>query len=202
MGPGALLALALAAQTGPPPARGVLLELDSDGRAGSLSLRASDFQVHVFRFDPQTRIEREQRSVDASALRPGDLLEVTCRQECGASLPLAGAVRVLSPASGSRAAARLPPWPRPDLGEWFPRGRLILAGVVTRREANRLDLRLRNRGECVVLLREDTRWLADGLLVDAAALPLHTHVFIRAGRTPEGEIEAFQVVWGRILRVP
>jgi len=201
MGLGALLALALAAQPGPPPVRGVLLELDSDGRTGSLSLRAPDFRVHVFRFDPRTRFEGEQRSLDPSALRRGDLLEVTCEQDCGLPLPPAATLRVLSPASGSRDPARLPPWPRPALGEWFPRGSLMLAGVVTRRETDRLDLRIRNRGECMVLLREDTRWLADGLPVDAAALPLHTHVFIRAGRTPEGEIEAFQVVWGRILRV-
>jgi hypothetical protein len=42
--------------------------------------------------------------------------------------------------------------------------------------------------------------LENGDIVDPSALKLNMHVFVRAGKTLYGELEAYQVVWGGILR--
>ena len=51
-------------------------------------------------------------------------------------------------------------------------------------------------------MRTDTRFLAGGVRLDAAALPVNTRVFVRAGRSLDGGIEAYQVMWGEIVNVP
>ena len=48
-------------------------------------------------------------------------------------------------------------------------------------------------------LRQDTRYLRDGEVVDANDLQPNMRVFVRAGRTFYNELEAYQVIWGRIL---
>lgn len=198
-----LLAMALAGQGVCEPVRGVLLEWDGDARAGQFSLRAADFRVHVFLFDQDTAIQREGRSVSVSALVKGDTLQVSCREGEDGLRRHARAVWVAVPARPPQGSAGLPPGRPPEWGgEPFPRGSLTLSGVVTDVRPGRLQLRIRGRGERIILLRDDTRWLSDGRAVDLPALRVNTHVFIRAGRTLEGDLEAFQVVWGRILRVP
>jgi hypothetical protein len=50
-----------------------------------------------------------------------------------------------------------------------------------------------------VLLRKDTRYLADGQLVDAGSLQPNMRVFVQAGKDLYNDIEAYQVIWGKIL---
>jgi hypothetical protein len=50
-----------------------------------------------------------------------------------------------------------------------------------------------------IRLRPDTRYLADGLLVDAASLKPNMRVFVLAGKDLYDDIEAYQVIWGKIL---
>ena len=54
-------------------------------------------------------------------------------------------------------------------------------------------------GEKTILLRQDTRYVSEGHLVEAAELSPETRVFVRAGKNSNGQIEAYQVVWGEIL---
>ena len=59
----------------------------------------------------------------------------------------------------------------------------------------------RNQGRC--LLRphnpSDTRYLEDGQVVDLAQLKPNMRVFVRAGKDLYNEVEAYQVIWGKIL---
>ena len=81
----------------------------------------------------------------------------------------------------------------------FPRGNLTFSGVVVHLSPESLVLRTRSDGPKTLLIRPDTRYLEGGSQVDLPALKVNTRVFVRAGRNFEGEIEAYQVVWGEIL---
>ena len=45
----------------------------------------------------------------------------------------------------------------------------------------------------------DTRFREDGLRVEPSSLHSSTRVFVRAGKNLDGEIEAYEIVWGEIL---
>ncbi len=200
MWPGVLLAMALSGADASALLRGVLLEWEGDARAGEFSVRAADHRVHVFLFDERTVFEREGRRTRASALARGDVIEVAYDAEDSALRRYARAVVVTAPAKPRPAIV---PWSRPSLtepGSLFARGQYALAGVIAQVHADRVHLRTRRGGEQVILLREDTRLTGDGLPAERSALQVNMRVFIRAGRTWEGDLEAFEVVWGRILR--
>jgi hypothetical protein len=57
----------------------------------------------------------------------------------------------------------------------------------------------RKSGSKTFHLRPDTVYTAQGRLVEPGLLEVHTRVFVRAGRGFEGEMEAYQVVWGGIV---
>ena len=73
------------------------------------------------------------------------------------------------------------------------------AGVVFRLNSQRVILHTREAGDLSILLRKDTRYLADGQLVDADSLKPNMRVFVRAGKDLYNEVEAYQVIWGTIL---
>jgi hypothetical protein len=79
----------------------------------------------------------------------------------------------------------------------LPRGDRTVSGVIIHRDARTITLRTRD-GEQTLLLRKDTRYLADGAQRDASAALVNTRVFVRAGRNLEGGVEAYQVMWGEI----
>lgn len=180
------------------PWRGVFLEREGDDRSGQISMRTPDFHVRVLLYDAATEFRREDRTVAAAALQPGDLLEAWCfgepQQRCRA-------LRILV----TRPAPSPPSWPRSTWGRpewgpsWPPRGHLLLAGVVAELFADRIRLRTRRGGDYLLRLREDTSLLQDGLAAQPAELRVNMHVFVRAGHGLDGDLEAFQVVWGRIL---
>jgi hypothetical protein len=70
--------------------------------------------------------------------------------------------------------------------------------VIVRRDARSITLRTRD-GEQTLVLRKDTRYLADGSQQDSGALAVNTRVFVRAGQTLDGGVEAYQVMWGEIV---
>ncbi len=49
-------------------------------------------------------------------------------------------------------------------------------------------------------MRPDTRFVRDGRTVEAASLKVNARVFVRGARNLDGAVEAYQVVWGEILR--
>jgi len=196
-----LFIVALAAQEPAPEGtvRGTLVDRD-DGPSGDLSVRAGDHRVHCFRFDAATAVERDGGKAALSELNKGDTVEVIAGAGPYPRLRHARLVRVLDrlPAPvrvrpPRRAGVEL----RDDL---FPRGNLTLSGVVKSLHAGRMVLATRSQGESGILLRDDTRYFADGVEAAFAGLRVNARVFVRAGRNLDQEIEAYQVMWGGIFQ--
>ena len=199
----ALLAATLPAQpvaTSPAFLRGVLLERDPQTATGEFSVRGENSQVHRYRFDRKTYVERDSQMIDVARLRPGEKIEVISDTIPGYALRYARTVHVVEDAPPVRAA-RVPPRVRSlrDFAERIaPAGDLNYSGVVSAVSPSRLVLHTR-AGDQSLSLRADTRYMQDGELVEAAALRPNMRVFVRAGKDLYGELEAYQVVWGRIL---
>ena len=180
--------------------RGTLLERDAQTTAGELSVRAADNQVFRYQFDAKTYVERDEQTIDVSRLRPGEMVEVVSDGTPAPPLRYARTIHVLPvappvrPSSQGRVRAN-----RGPIDRVVPYGALALAGVVFRLNADRVVLHTRQGGDQTILLRQDTRYLRDGEVVDANDLQPNMRVFVRAGRTLYNELEAYQVIWGRIL---
>ena len=197
-----LFPAALAAQAPPSAAllRGVLIERDTQPSAGEFSVRAADSQVFRYRFDDKTYVEREQLLSSVPRLQPGDKVEVISDEGPGSTLRYARTVHVLE----------TPPPPRPisqgrlrayrtPVEHFIPTGTLTYSGVVFRLNPERMVLHTRDAGDQTILLRQDTRYLDNGDIVEPGELQPNMRVFVRAGRTLFNEVEAYQVVWGQIL---
>lgn len=200
--PGLLLGLQLFAGADPPVlTRGTVLEWEGSAQGGEVSVRVADHHVYVFHFDAGTAFEQDDRIVPFNRMTAGDSVEIASEQAPGTGRCHALSIRILASAAGrpspfSRNGLR---WYRSATERLFPRGNLTFAGLVVDVQPDRLRLRTRERGEQVILLRADTRFLHAGSPVGPSALRVNTRVFIRAGKTLENELEAFQVVWGEIL---
>ncbi len=184
--------------------RGEFVKSNSASGEGELVVRTSEGGERQCAFDRKTYFEADNQLVTASALRPGDRLEIVADRKPGSVDCYARTVHVMDAAS-----ARPGPGGRPRLRQsssptesFAPRGELMFYGLVVRVDHAVLPLRTRTDGVKTILLRQDTRYIGDGQRVDAAALRNHTRVFIRAGRNLDNDIEAYQVVWGEIVRAP
>jgi hypothetical protein len=191
-----------AAQVPPNPAlvRGVLLECDARSGSGELSVRAADNQVFRYQFDPKTYVERDDQLIEAARLRPGERVEVVSDIAPGFTLRYARTIHVIPAPAPPRplTAGRLRASP-PQVEPAVRTGNLTFSGVVFRLNGERVVLHTRAAGDRSILLRQDTRYLADGEVVDAAALKPNMRVFVRAGKNLYDEVEAYQVIWGAIL---
>lgn len=196
-----------AAQAGYPPGspenaalvRGVLLECDARA-AGELSIRAADNRVLRYQFDGKTYVEREERLIEPARLVAGEKVEVLSDAVAAYPLRYARTIHVIQPA--------LPPRPQtlgrlraydPKTESAIRTGNITFSGVVFRLNSQRVVLHTREAGDLSILLRQDTRYLADGQLVDAESLKPNMRVFVRAGKDVYNEVEAYQVIWGKIL---
>jgi hypothetical protein len=191
-----------AAQTpqAPPIVRGVLLERDQQGPSGEFSVRIADNQVFRFQFDRKTYVERESQMIEVGRLKPGEKVEVVSDQLAGNVLRYARTVHVILP--------ELPPRPlsqgrlraaRDAADRAIRTGNLTYSGVVYRLNAERLVLHMREGSDQTILLRQDTRYLEDGGIVDSDSLKQNMRVFVRAGKDLYDQVEAYQVIWGKIL---
>jgi hypothetical protein len=195
----------LVAQTA--PVRGVLLERDPQASGGQFSVRLPSFEVLRFRFDAQTKVERDGHVIDVPRLKPGEKVEVVGDPISGLMLRQARSVSVTIDPSAPPPPPPLRPSRLAQLrsanryaeDRSLPTGNLTYAGVVARFGADRIVLHTRDGKEQSLLLRKDTRYLLNGDLVDAALLKLNTPVFVRAGRDLWDQVEAYQVIWGKIL---
>ena len=195
------------AQAGYPPGppenaalvRGVLLECDARS-AGELSIRAGDNRVLRYQFDRKTYVEREEHLTEPARLVAGETVEVLSDAVAGYALRYARTIHVIERA--------LPPRPQtlgrlraydPKTEPAIRAGNITISGVVFRLNSQRVVLHTREAGDLSILLRKDTRYLADGQLVDAESLKPNMRVFVRAGKDLYNEVEAYQVIWGTIL---
>jgi hypothetical protein len=191
-----------AAQTpqAPPIVRGVLLERDQQGPSGEFSVRIADNQVFRFQFDRKTYVERESQMIDVGHLKPGEKVEVVSDQLAGAVLRYARTVHVILPEAPPRPLSQGRLRAARDAADRAIRtGNLTYSGIVSRLSAERLVLRMREGLDQTILLRKDTRYLEDGGIVDSASLKQNMRVFVRAGKDLYDQVEAYQVIWGKIL---
>lgn len=183
--------------------KGILLERDSGVTTGELSIRVSvSNQVYRFAFDQKTYAEKANQRIAISALHQGDAVEIVSDKGAAPLVRYARVVHVLEESRpvrppGSRGMYRLPRSPIDNLA---PRGDITFSGIVARLSEERLVLRTRADGEKTIVRRPDTRYLEAGTQVDAVNLQTNTRVFVRAGKNLDDEIEAYQVIWGEILK--
>ncbi|MEO7650111.1 MAG: hypothetical protein ABIZ80_06560, partial [Bryobacteraceae bacterium] len=197
--PCCLLALQLAAEDPAPIGliRGDLLESDT----ASVTIRTAKNQVFLFRIDQKTYIERDDTRMYPAELRRGDALEVVADRDPQATVTYARLISVMT--ARSAPPRRLIENRRAPIQYTFesivPRGLLTFSGMVLRLHEDRMTLRLKAGGEKLIRLRADTRYRRDGLEVEPPALQTGTRVFVRAGKSLDDELEAYEVVWGQIL---
>jgi hypothetical protein len=77
---------------------------------------------------------------------------------------------------------------------------MTFSGLVMAVKSNVLTLKSRTGDYETIHLRPDTRFSTDGQTAQASNLRINTLVFVRCGRNLENEVEAYQVVWGEILK--
>jgi hypothetical protein len=177
--------------------KGDLVSWEGKATSGQLNI-SSEGRAYQCGFDAKTYFERDGQRIAPAAMDHGDRLEIVADRKPGARACYARTVHVLSPNSIRSAGNRFPRWPDPT-EQWFPRGDMTFSGVVTRVDSRAVTLRTRKSGEQRLLLRADTRFLDNGIRVNAAALKTNMRVFIRAGRNLDDQIEAYQVIWGDIV---
>ena len=190
-------------------ARGRLLETDS-GLSGEICIRTLKNQVYWYVYDGKTYVEREKQRTTVARLLKGEELEIVSDTGPDAGLRYARTIHVMTvepqglsraPLSlGRYAAPRRPPVTTSPLRQdLIPRGVLTFAGLVARLNDERFILRTRADGEKTIYLRPDTRYLESGTIVNVSSLQPNRRVFVRASKNLDGELEAFQVVWGELL---
>lgn len=180
--------------------QGILLERDTQTPTGEFSVRATDNHVFRYRFDENTSADRDQLASSIARLEPGDKVEVISDDGPAASLRYAHAVHVLESAPSRQRIpqSRFRSYRLPQERE-IANATLTYAGVISRLNAERMVLHTRGGGEQTILLRQDTRYLGNGEVVEPGELRTNMRVFVRAGHTLFNEVEAYQVVWGQIL---
>ncbi len=205
----ALAAWPLLAQ-GPVIVRGLLLESDTSP-AGEFSIRTRDNRVYWYVYDGKTYVEQDQKTSAVPKLHKGDEIEIVSDTGPDASLRYARTVHVVDAVKEAEAPKKFSlgryAMPRraahdeapPPFDPLLMRGNLTFSGLICQLNDERFVLRTRADGEKTIYLRRDTRYMKDGTVVPVSTLRLNARVFVRGSRNLEGEIEAFQIIWGQIL---
>jgi hypothetical protein len=179
--------------------RGVLTGCDAT------HLMIGDEENRPFRFvtDARTFIERDHQRITCAKLSAGDRMEIVSDRSSEPGSRYARMVSVvntdLRPRRRAAVAPRAPVHYYDPTARFAPRGSLTFTGVVLRMENTGLVLRTRVDGEKWIVVRRDTSFREDGLLVEPSSLQSSTRVFVRAGTNLDGQVEAYEVVWGEIL---
>lgn len=176
--------------------RGALIECN----ATRLSVRSADNHTYGFVMDGKTFIERDSFRISCSRLDKGEPIEIVSDRSAEPGLRYARLVTVVNPGTRlHRLTPRAPLTYEDPTLSIAPRGSLTFTGVVLRVDDDGLVLRTRADGEKWILVRRDTRFREEGLRVEPSSLHSSTRVFVRAGKNLDGEIEAYEIVWGEIL---
>jgi hypothetical protein len=145
---------------------------------------------------------RETLRVTPIGVRVGDFVEVVADMREGAGRCRALTVYIKPLERTPQQAAKSVYWSSPSsafLDNLFPRGLMTLSGIVASIEGERLVLWTRGQRKMLFSLRPDTVFSDNGLPVGVEGLRPQTRVFLRAGRSFEGTLEAYQIVWGDVL---
>lgn len=196
-----LTGVALQAQV-PMPAgvvRGRLVSWNGSAHSGEIVVRSSG-GLQSCLYDARTYVERDHEMISITALAAGDPLEIIADRKAESASCYVRTVQVTGAhpqwfVPGVRPPLRIGPSPTESFA---PRGDFMFGGRVVRLDPHRLTVMTR-AGEIHVGLRADTRYVDSGWNVEAAALPVNAHVFVRAGRDLDGLLEAYQVIWGQIV---
>lgn len=183
--------------------RGDLTKLDRTGDTGELHVKTTDGQEYRCSYDRKTYFEADNQLVTPAAIKTGDRVEIVSDRKPGSNVCYARSVHSIDSTASRVGPAGRPRFRRvPSPTESFaPRGDMTFAGIVLSVNHDVLTLRTRAEGDKLILLRQDTRYIGDGQRVDADGLKRNTRVFVRAGRNLDNDIEAYQVIWGEIVRV-
>ena len=200
-----LLAAAASAQESAPSGflRGDFLSWAGTPRNGQFLFRATENHVYFCSYDDKTYIERDRQRTTIAHAEAGDHLEIVSDRKQGSSACYARTVHILDVPQHAHLAPGVRPRPRPVSpgAELFgPRGNLTFSGAVFRVTENFLTLRSRSGERQTLRLRPDTRFSDSGEPADPGNLRANTLVFVRAGKNLDGEVEAYQVVWGEIFQ--
>ena len=192
--PGLIFACSLQAQEIAPIGivRGALIDCD----ATQLTARTADNHIYRFVVDGKTFIERDSFRISCGKIDRGERLEIVSDRSIDPAERYARLITVINPAARSRHA---PLTPEDPTLSFAPRGSLTFTGVVLRLDGDGLVLRTRMDGEKWILVRRDTRYREAGLVVEPSSLQSSTRVFVRAGTNLDGQVEAYEIVWGEIL---
>jgi hypothetical protein len=198
-----VLAAPVGAQTQMPSGvfRGTLVGWKGTNAAGEFTARNGASDIFFCRYDSLSYIERDHHRTRMPKLDVGDPLEILADRKPGSDRCYARTVQVVEPKPRRDPARMKPHPPRGFALAFLPQGDRSFGGVVVRRDAQTLTLRTR-AGERTLLLRPDTRYLDGGVHTGSSALIVNLHVFVRAGEDIYGNLEAYQVMWGRILDAP
>ena len=177
---------------------GVVLECDQRP-AGELAIRAADNEVLRYQFDKRTYVERNEQMIEPARLLPGEKVEIVSDRAPGFILRYARTIHVVQPTVAPRPQRSNLPKPYNPRTENVRTGSLNYSGVIYRVNADKFVLHTRESGDLPILLRKDTRYLQDGQVVGLSDLKPNMRVFVSAGKGLYDEVEAYQVIWGRIL---
>jgi len=180
--------------------RGTMAAWEGTPASGQITVRSGSGSLSSCGYDFQSWFERAHERIAVSKLLAGEPLEVLADRKPGSRLCYVRIAHVLDPpvrVNPRRAAAVRPSAPL------VLRGDRTISGIVLRHESEGHAVTVRTRTEeRIILLRPDTAYIGNGLQLDSSALPVNTHVFVRAGRNSDGRIEAYQVMWGSIVENP
>lgn len=163
-------------------------------QGGSLSVRQANGTVYDCAYDNHTLFQRNEWPIQSTDLNGGEPVEVLSDRT---PVTRTCYVRMLSvvyalPKSPRRTFPQRVP---PAIEVLAPQGYLTYSGLVAKREDSQITLKT-SAGPLTLLLRRNTRY------TDAAEPLVNKHVFVRAGRNLQGQLEAYQVTWGEILAAP
>ncbi|HWR52367.1 MAG TPA: hypothetical protein VN428_14745, partial [Bryobacteraceae bacterium] len=168
--------------------------------SGDVAIRVVDHRVFRLRYDAATYAERDGRRVSVGQLRRGETVEIIADEGARPNERYARRIRVLDTTPAPVLRPRSRRLYRSNLyADIFPRGNLTFSGTVVELSSETLLVRARGSGPTRFLLRDDTRFMSDGAPAVSGDLTVNTHVFVRAGKNLDGDLEVYQVVWGDIF---
>jgi hypothetical protein len=171
---------------------------------GDLEVKSwsQDLYYH-YRTDNKTWIEREERRIRVSDLRPGEILEVVSDRDpqLVRYARLVHVIAKVTPRPVNVSPNEVFRLPRSQVTRAVAAEPVLLSysGIISGRDGRRLTLRTRIDGEIAVVLRDDTKLVYGGQDAANTDLRVNTRVYLRGARNRDGVMEAYEIVWGAVL---